>query len=253
MIYDAVDTGDDQVLCHLETGTPALKCLQLRPKAQVMCIKNIDDELVNGTIGTVVDFLTVDDVNQLVAASDLEEEGLAGLSASDDEGWGTGQTLSNQRAQQAAGRQHYHDGGERYPYVAFHLGSGRQVVRLCIPEKFTIEELAGQTQTLFSATRRQVPLVLAWALSIHKSQGLSLDYMVTDLRKCFVPGHAYVALSRARRPEGLQVKGWHRKAVFADQQVLTFYSNLLLAGSAARGRTGKVGCPTITRYFGRHL
>ena len=42
----------------------------------------------------------------------------------------------------------------------------------------------------------QVPLALAWALTIHKSQGSSLDYMAADVCKCFAEGHVYVAVSR---------------------------------------------------------
>lgn len=73
------------------------------------------------------------------------------------------------------------------------------------------------------ATMTQYPFKLAYATTIHKSQGLTLDYVDIDLLNCFSSGQAYVALSRARTLEGLRLRGWNTKSVRADQRVKDFY------------------------------
>ena len=76
------------------------------------------------------------------------------------------------------------------------------------------------------ASRIQVPLTLAWALSIHKSQGQSLDYVKVDLRHVFEAGQAYVALSRAKTLEGLQVLNFNPSKITVHPKVKEFYRTL---------------------------
>ena len=59
--------------------------------------------------------------------------------------------------------------------------------------------------------RIQIPLALAWAATIHKAQGMTLDRAAIDIENSFAPGQAYVGLSRCRSPEGLQILGWGGK------------------------------------------
>ncbi len=68
----------------------------------------------------------------------------------------------------------------------------------------------------------QVPLKLAWAVTIHKSQGMTLDSAVIDLSQAFVPGQGYVALSRVKNWGGLYLKGINAKALEIDQTVLHY-------------------------------
>lgn len=65
----------------------------------------------------------------------------------------------------------------------------------------------------------QVPLKLAWAVTIHKSQGMTLDRAVVDLSNAFVPGQGYVALSRLRTLDGLLLKGFNPMALRVHEQV----------------------------------
>ncbi|MDP3997331.1 MAG: PIF1 family DEAD/DEAH box helicase [Candidatus Andersenbacteria bacterium] len=66
----------------------------------------------------------------------------------------------------------------------------------------------------------QIPLRLAWAITVHKSQGMSLDAAYIDLRDAFVEGQGYVALSRLRSLKGLFLAGYNEQSLRVHRQVL---------------------------------
>jgi len=71
----------------------------------------------------------------------------------------------------------------------------------------------------------QFPVNLAYATTIHKSQGATLDELWCDLGALWEPGHAYVALSRLRDPSGLHIVRWHPRSFFTDPAVEKFYDS----------------------------
>lgn len=73
---------------------------------------------------------------------------------------------------------------------------------------------------------KQIPLKIAYAISIHKSQGCSLDFAEIDLSNIFEYGQAYVALSRVKSLQGLSIIGIDYNNICAHPKALEFYSNI---------------------------
>ncbi|XP_004629002.1 ATP-dependent DNA helicase PIF1 [Octodon degus] len=107
--------------------------------------------------------------------------------------------------------------GRGLPQVHFLCG----VTEVIHADCWTVQATGGQV-----LSRRQLPLQLAWALSIHKSQGMSLDCVEISLGRAFASGQAYVALSRARSLQGLRVLDFDPLVVHCDARVLHFYATL---------------------------
>lgn len=102
------------------------------------------------------------------------------------------------------------DSDEGYPIIK--TQTGRTIV--VPPAEWNMEE--GEKVT---AVITQIPLRLAWAITVHKSQGMSLDAAVMDLSRAFTYGQGYVALSRVRTLDGLFLLGWNQRALMIDPEI----------------------------------
>lgn len=220
--YEALDSGDPNIRDKLLSNMMAPKTLELKKGAQVMLIKNLDDTLVNGSLGTVIGFSTESsfDISGGLVSDEAVHE--------DD-----GVSADVKRRLAAFGRELDKSAAadkKKWPLVQFHAVDGSSRIMLCVSEPWKVETPTGEVQ----ASREQLPLILAWALSIHKAQGQTLARVKVDLGKVFEKGQAYVALSRAVTQEGLQVLRFDKQKVMAHPRVITFYQQLYSAESAAK-------------------
>ena len=129
--------------------------------------------------------------------------------------------------------------GTRSIVIDFDKRSGWPVVKtydnqtiVAYPEDWKFED-----NGVVRATLSQVPLRLAWAITIHKSQGMTLDAAEIDLGDAFEPGMGYVALSRVRSLSGL-------KLMNLNEMALTVHPKILLQDKAF-----KEGSATTVRYL----
>lgn len=224
--FEAMDSGtlQPEYRAKLLENCIAPKVIQLKKGSQVMLIKNMDDYLVNGSVGKVEGFM---DETTFSYYGEHEEEYSAAQSAASDE--------ARERLKKNIYKGAAPSVSRRWPLVGFNLPDGTYRQVLCQPESWKTELPNGEVQ----AQRSQVPLILAWALSIHKAQGQTLAKVKVDLRRTFEKGQAYVALSRAKSKDGLQVIGFQKNKVMVHQKVVDFYSKLVTINDLMPAETRK--------------
>lgn len=188
---------------QLETSSRLPKELILKEGAQVMllCNKSVRDGLVNGARGVVVGF---HDRDAQKKANMIEEQARMDPSFNKEE--------FMMRFANIFGVD-----GDMLPIVRFVNG-----IEMVITQEQNIIEVAGKTV----AYRNQVPLALAWAVSVHKSQGVTLDRVEINLSRAFEHGQSYVALSRVTSLDGLLLRAFNPTKIIAHPKVLAYYTSI---------------------------
>ena len=117
--------------------------------------------------------------------------------------------------------------GSRGVIVEFHAVSTYPVVMFDngIQQTIAIEPFETESGKVV-LIRKQIPLILAWALTIHKCQGATISNVITDLRDVFEEAQVYVTLSRACTLEGLFILGINYSKVKCNQRVKKYYEEL---------------------------
>jgi ATP-dependent DNA helicase PIF1 len=242
-VFEARDGGtivDKSQRDKLLSNCMAPETITLKKGAQVMLIKNIDESLVNGSIGRVIGFMDEGEFDRYCINEEAYSQATDGVLGTQAPAM-TKEEMARKRLTDNLTTQ------RKFPLVRFAIADGTSRDLLCQPESWKVELPNGEVQ----ASRSQVPLILAWALSIHKAQGQTLERVKVDLGKVFEKGQAYVALSRATSMAGLQVLRFDPKKVNAHEKVGTFYANLarveLEGGGAGGVKTAKSNAPVKKR------
>ncbi|XP_073681681.1 uncharacterized protein [Garra rufa] len=125
-------------------------------------------------------------------------------------------------------KEFFYDDNEIFPskiYIEFdneQVGKEARAKNPCLKpglEKATPIEPEEDKVTSSGDVRRQFPIRLAWACTVHKVQGLTVDKAVVSMKKIFAPGQAYVALSRVTSLDGLIIEDFKEKAIFAKDNI----------------------------------
>ena len=110
--------------------------------------------------------------------------------------------------------------------VIVNFRSGEHIVTNFTHELKEQRGVKGKLEMVVAASRTQIPLKLAFALTVHKCQGMTLDRAVIDVSSAFAEGMVYVALSRVRDLESMSLTGFSPARIRANQKCLEYYKQL---------------------------
>ncbi len=130
-----------------------------------------------------------------------------------------------------------------YPIIK--TQGGREIV--VTPMDWAVEE-----NGKIRAQITQIPLRLAWAITVHKSQGMSMDAAVMDLSQVFEYGQGYVALSRVRRLSGVYLLGINQQALKVHPAILEqdmLFKKKSQEAVEVFGKIGKAGLMKMHKNF----
>lgn len=210
MRFEATATGDSKLVETLKKTVRTQDDLVLKVGAKVMFIKNNSELGVsNGTMGELIGFAAVKIDDSKDTSDDLiEDTAQDAESATDKSVKDKGQKTTKDNDSDKKPLKDKKPTTQKMPVVR--LNSGREVI--AEPEEWIIEDETGDVL----ASYLQVPLCLAWAITIHKSQGMTLEAAEIDLSRTFELGQGYVALSRLKSLAGLQLLGMNDMSLQLD-------------------------------------
>ena len=210
MRFEATSTGDSKLVETLKKTVRTQDDLVLKVGAKVMFIKNNSELGVsNGTMGELIGFAAVKIDDSKDTSDDLiEDTAQDAESATDKSVKNKGKKTTKDKGGDKKPTKDKKPTTQKMPVVR--LNSGREVI--AEPEEWIIEDETGDVL----ASYLQVPLCLAWAITIHKSQGMTLEAAEIDLSRTFELGQGYVALSRLKSLAGLQLLGMNDMSLQLD-------------------------------------
>jgi len=208
MRFEATATGDSKLVETLKKTVRTQDELILKVGAKVMFIKNNAELGVsNGTMGELIGFAAVKIDDKDSSDALIEDD-----SSDDVDEDATGEKTT--KGKKSTAKKDKEKPKSKKPTTqkmpVVRLNSGREVI--AEPEEWIIEDETGDVL----ASYLQVPLCLAWAITIHKSQGMTLDAAEIDLSRTFELGQGYVALSRLKSLSGLQLLGMNDMSLQLD-------------------------------------
>ncbi|GME98980.1 unnamed protein product [Ambrosiozyma monospora] len=195
-----------------------------------------DSHIVNGSIGIVIGFtsLTVWSVfNNLPEYAQIQAERLLALACelSVQPKDSKNSQLIDQFFAVNKNNPHIHSFKKMIQFAQSSKDDLLPVVKFTVntPERYKFVQIEPHTfahESNDKLVRKQLPIILSWALSIHKSQGQTLSRVKVDLTRVFERGQIYVALSRCVDSNNLEIVNFDERKVKVHEDVVKFYHQL---------------------------